>query len=313
MAKKSGLGRGLSSLMGETFKEEVIPSKIVPPQKEIKEEPKIRERKAVKEKKESVIEVPITDVVANPNQPRTSFTKQELEELSESIKRNGLLQPILVCKTKNEKYEVIAGERRLRACKMAGLKSIPIIVKQIDENKKLELALIENIQREDLNPMEEAYSYKKLLKEQNVSHAELATIVSKARSTITNSLRLLELPEDAQELLYKNIITAGHARAILSVKSNESRDKLIDKIVNENLSVRESERIAALLNNQSMKALTTARPITPKSYKKAAKVLKDYLGNQTKVKKTKDKNKIEIEFKDERDLERILNLIVNDN
>ena len=334
MAKK-GLGRGLNSLLGgDSYEEDIrynidsvdqvddysdeiegfdgeVKIREAEPKKAAKKPAKKAETKKAKPAGQGVMEVSISQVVANPDQPRKNFSQQELDELADSIKRNGLLQPILVS-GKDDKYEVIAGERRLRASKIAGLKKVPVIVKQTSKNKKLELALIENIQREDLNPMEEAYSYKKILETQGISHSELASIVSKARSTITNSLRLLELPEDAQKLLYENKITAGHARAILSVSTQMGKEKLSKKIVDEHLSVREAESLANLYNGQNTKALTTVRPAAPKSYKKAAKLLRDHLGNNVRVKKAKGKNKIEIEFSDERDLERILGLIVND-
>ena len=335
MAKK-GLGRGLNSLLGgDSYEEDIrygIDSSVkeddysdeiegfdgevkireIEPKQTTKKPAKKQETKKDKASGQGVVEVPISQLKANPDQPRKNFSKQELDELADSIKRNGLLQPILVCESEGG-YEVIAGERRLRACKIAGLKKVPVIVKQTNKNKKLELALIENIQREDLNPMEEAYSYKKILDTQGISHSELASIVSKARSTITNSLRLLELPESAQELLFDGKITAGHARAILSVSTQMGKEKLSKKIVDEHLSVREAESLANLYNGQNTKALTTVRPAAPKSYKKAAKLLRDYLGNNARVKKAKGKNKIEIEFGDEKDLERILGLIVHDN
>lgn len=335
MAKK-GLGRGLNSLLGgDSYEEDIrynadsndenndyyneiegfdgeVKIRESEPKQTIKKQTKKQDTKKSKTSGQGVVEVSISQLKANPDQPRKNFSQQELDELADSIKRNGLLQPILVC-TSGDEYEVIAGERRLRACKIAGLKKVPIIVKQTNKNKKLELALIENIQREDLNPMEEAYSYKKILDSQGISHSELASIVSKARSTITNSLRLLELPENAQKLLFDGKITAGHARAILSVSTQMGKEKLTKKIVDEKLSVRESESLANLYNGQNTKALTTVRPAAPKSYKKAAKLLRDHLGNNVRVKKAKGKNKIEIEFSDERDLERILGLIVHDN
>lgn len=333
---KKGLGRGLNSLLGgETYEtdsrfnveeqEEESFEEIEGFDGEVKirevhkNESKPAEKKEKKEKKpvdsknneQAVLEVPLSSIHANPDQPRKIFNQQELDELADSIKRNGLLQPILVC-PKDEGYEVIAGERRLRASKIAGLKKVPIVVKQTNKNKQLELALIENIQREDLNPMEEAYSYKKILDTQGISHSELATIVSKGRSTITNSLRLLDLPEQAQKLLHDGKISAGHARAILSVSSNMGKEKLTKKIIEDKLNVREAEALANLYNGQNIKALTTVRPAAPKSYKKAAKMLRERFETMVKVKKAKGKNKIEIEFSDEKDLERIVGLIIRD-
>lgn len=334
MAKNNkGLGRGLNSLLGgESYESDIRYStseieespeeidgfdgevKIRKIEKEPVERPSIEkneDRIVASSVNDGVIEVSINLVKANPDQPRKNFKTQELEELADSIKRNGLLQPILVSPT-DDGYEVIAGERRLRASKIAGLKKVPVIVKETDDNKKLELALIENIQREDLNPMEEAYSYKKILDTQGISHSELATLVSKGRSTITNSLRLLELPEEAQKLLHDGKLSAGHARAILSVSSNMGKEKLAKKIVQEKLTVREAEAVANLYNGQNTKALTTVRPAAPKSFKKAAKLLREHFGNMVKVKKAQGKNKIEIEFSDEKDLERIMGLIIKD-
>lgn len=324
---KKVLGRGLNSLLGSDSyendkrysdieistnnkNEEVntIPGEVKI--RKVKSEKSNIDNSTINEDQQNILEVDIENVIANPNQPRTNFNQDELEELANSISRNGLLQPILVCNKNNGKYEVIAGERRLRACKIAGKKKVPIIIRDTDEEKKLELALIENIQREDLNPMEEAYSYKKIIETKGVSHAELATIVSKGRSTITNSLRLLDLPEKAQELLYKNKITAGHARAILSVTTNMGKEKLTNKIIDDKLTVRESEQLANLYNGQSTKALKTVKPTAPKSYKMAAKAIKEYLGNQVRVKRVKGKSKIEIDFNDERDLKRIIELIL---
>lgn len=326
---KKGLGRGLSSLLGGDDYESTAEN----PTKEEKSsnnqninydfdgEVKIRsvetkeknadwdEKTSKSTSKNNTLKVDIEEIHANPNQPRTKFSQVELEQLSESIKRHGLLQPILVNK-KDDGYEVIAGERRLRACKLAGIQKVPIIIKEVNDNSKLELALIENIQREDLNPMEEAITYKKILDTQGISHSELAEIVSKARSTITNSLRLLDLPEKAQQLLKDNKISAGHARAILSVSSSMGKEKLLDKIVENQLNVREAESYANLYNGQNTKALKTVRPQAPKSYKKAAKVLKEHFGRPVKVRKTSDKNLIQIQFNDEKDLERILGLML---
>ena len=338
MAKtnKKGLGRGLNSLLGgdsyeedlrynvstadntEDFSEEIDGfdgevkiRDVEQPKQSPKKSPAKTADKKSKAAGSGILEVPIGQIKANPNQPRKVFNESELRELADSIKRNGLLQPVLVS-SKDGGYELIAGERRLRACKLIGMKKVPVIVKQTNKNKKLELALVENIQREDLNPMEEAYSYKEILDSQGLSHAELAKVVSKARSTVTNALRLLELPDDAQKMLSENKITAGHARAILSVSTQMGKEKLTKKIIEDKLTVREAESLANLYNGQSGKALTTVRPAAPKYFKKAAKLLKDHFGTNVKVKKAKNKNKIEIEFTDEKDLERILGLIVSD-
>ena len=254
-------------------------------------------------------EVDIDLIEPNPNQPRTNFKKEELEELTESIKKNGLLQPILVRKS-GDKYEIIAGERRWQACKNAGLKKIPVFIKEANDDQTIMLALIENIQRSDLNPIEEAYGYRRMMERGKMTQSEVAQAVSKGRSTIANALRLLELPEDAQQLLYEERITAGHARAILSVPTKEGRRKLIDKLVEDQLSVRETEAIARLLSSKK-EDKPVQKTKAPKSYKTVARTLSDSLGTNVKIKSVKGKNKIEIEFKDETDLERLFRIMTN--
>ena len=256
-------------------------------------------------------EMDIDKIHPNENQPRINFKKEELEELAESIRKDGLLQPILV-RPKDDAYEIIAGERRYRACKLLGLTSVPIRIKEADDEETLELALVENIQRSDLNPIEEAYGYRRLMEKKNLTQAEVAQMVSKGRSTIANALRLLDLPEDAQQLLYEEKITAGHARAILSIPTAEGRQKLTEKLVNEKLSVREAESFARLLTmNASPKPAEPKNPM-PKSYKKVARTLRDRLGTNVKVKTSQGRNRIEIEFKDEEDLQRMFAAMFNE-
>lgn len=255
-------------------------------------------------------EVDINLIEPNPDQPRTNFNQDELNELSSSIKRDGLIQPILVRQTSDGKYQIIAGERRWQASKLAGLKEVPIRVKEVDDDKALELALIENLQRSDLNPIEEAYGYKRLMDRRKMTQADVAQAMSKGRSTIANALRLLELPEEAQQLLFEDKISAGHARAILSVNSKEGRETLTNKIIENKLSVRDAESIARLLSNKPTKA--AKKDPVPAVYKSVAKSLKEILGTNVKVKSSKGKNKIEIEFKDECDLERIFDTMVGE-
>ncbi len=257
-------------------------------------------------------EININYIEPNPDQPRSSFKKEELEELASSIERDGLLQPILVRKVDKNKYQIIAGERRYQACKQIGLKKVPVRVKEASESKALELALIENIQRSDLNPIEEAYGYRRIMERQKITQAELARMMSKGRSTIANSLRLLDLPEDAQQLLFEEKITSGHARAILSVEKKEDRQSLTEKLVKEKLSVRETENIARLLNNRPKKT-GEKKQATPATYKAVAKELTNKLGTSVKVRSSKGKNKIEILFEDEKDLERIYELMINED
>lgn len=280
--KKPALGRGLGSLMGEAQSETGYSAA-------------------------SEHLVSIEDIFPNPNQPRTHFNETELEELSESIREHGVLQPLLVRK-KGKRYEIIAGERRYQASKIAGLKELSVIVKDVDDQAVMELALIENLQRSDLNPIEEARGYKQLIKASGMTQEALSKAVSKSRSTITNSLRLLDLPEAVQEYLYEGKLTAGHARAILAVPFEEQRIKLADKVVAEGLSVRATENLAPLFSvGETPK---TPRPVTPQSYKKAARVLRQVFNTNVRVKSTRGKNKIEIEFKDEDELQRIMSQVM---
>ena len=207
-----------------------------------------------------VNEVDINSIAPNPDQPRTNFKREELEELSASIQKDGLLQPILVRPLEDGTYQIIAGERRWQASKLAGLQQVPIRVKEASDDKALELALIENIQRSDLNPIEEAYGYRRMMERLNMTQAEVAQAMSKGRSTVANALRLLELPEEAQQLLFEEKITAGHARAILSIPTKEGRERLTRKLVEEKLSVREAEALARLFSGKKNE---NAKPKAP--------------------------------------------------
>lgn len=282
--KKPALGRGLGSLMGEAQSETGF----------------VEQKEGTK--------VPIDRINPNPNQPRTHFNETLLNELADSIRENGVLQPLLV-RRKSKGYEIIAGERRYQASKIAGLEELPVIVKEVDDQKMLELALIENLQRSDLNPIEEAKGYRQLIKASGMTQEALSKAVSKSRSSITNSLRLLDLPEPVQQYLFDGRLTAGHARAILAVPYEEQRIKLADKVVAEGLSVRATENLAPLFSVGETPR--TPRPVMPQSYKRAARVLRQALNTNVKVKSSRGKNKIEIEFKDEEELTRILSSMVS--
>ena len=280
--KKQALGRGLGALMAETQTET-----------------------GYNVNSESTL--PICDIVPNPNQPRTHFNESELEELSESIRENGVLQPLLVRKV-GKTYQIIAGERRYQASKIAGLEEVPVIIKDVDDQKVMELALIENLQRSDLNPIEEAKGYRQLIKASGMTQEALSKAVSKSRSAITNSLRLLDLPEQVQDMMFEGKLTAGHARAILAVPFEDQRVKLAEKVVAEGLSVRATENLAPLFSvGDTPRA---PRPVMPQSYKKAARVLRQVFNTNVRVKSTRGKNKIEIEFKDEEELSRILGMVM---
>lgn len=283
--KKKALGRGLGSLIQEAQTE------------------------AAASNNDAANMVSLSEIHPNPNQPRTHFNETELEELSESIRAHGVLQPLLVRKD-GDGYEIIAGERRYQASKIAGLEEVPVVIKDVDDQEMLQLALIENLQRSDLNPIEEAKGYRQLIKASGMTQEALSKAVSKSRSTITNSLRLLDLPQRVQDLLFEGKLTAGHARAILAVPFEEQRIKLAEKVVAEGLSVRATENLAPLFSvGETPKA---PRPVTPQSFKKAARVLRQVFNTNVKVKATRGKNKIEIEFKDEEELAQILQHVMND-
>lgn len=263
--------------------------------------------KSVKNDEKGMVgEVLLAQVHPNPNQPRTNFKPEEIEELANSIKRHGLLQPILVRKT-GDGYEIIAGERRWQACRSLGMETIPVRFWLADDTEAFEAALVENIQRSDLNPIEEAYGYKRLMERKGMTQSEVAQTVSKGRSTIANALRLLDLPEEAQQLLFEEKITAGHARVILSVPTLEGKKSLTNKLMEEKLSVRETEAIARLLAGREKAASTpSSRVPTPQSFKKAARSMSKILELPVRVKTVQGKNKIEIQFKDEDELQRVV-------
>lgn len=263
--------------------------------------------KSVKNDEKGMVgEVLLAQVHPNPNQPRTNFKPEEIEELANSIKRHGLLQPILVRKT-GDGYEIIAGERRWQACRSLGMETIPVRFWLADDTEAFEAALVENIQRSDLNPIEEAYGYKRLMERKGMTQSEVAQTVSKGRSTIANALRLLDLPEEAQQLLFEEKIAAGHARAILSVPTLEGKKSLTNKLMEEKLSVRETEALARLLAGREKAASTpSSRVPTPQSFKKAARSMSKILELPVRVKTVQGKNKIEIQFKDEDELQRVV-------
>ena len=282
--KKKALGRGLGALMQEAQ----------------------TETGSASAQPDSTVSIEKIQSQSRISRARTSM-RRRLEELSESIREHGVLQPLLVRK-KGDEFEIIAGERRYQASKIAGLSELPVIIKDVDDQKMLELALIENLQRSDLNPIEEAKGYRQLIKASGMTQEALSKAVSKSRSAITNSLRLLDLPERVQELLFEGKLTAGHARAILAVPFEEQRIKLAERVVADGLSVRATENLAPLFSvGETPKA---PRPVTPQSYKKAARVLRQVFNTNVRVKSTRGKNKIEIEFKDEDELARILEQVM---
>lgn len=251
-------------------------------------------------------ELPIDMIHPNPNQPRTEIDDERIEELADSISKVGVLQPVVV-RPYGEGYQIIAGERRWRAAKAAGLETVPVRVMTATETESLELALIENLQRQDLNAIEEARGYRRLLTEYQMTQAELADKVSKSRSAITNTLRLLDLPEEVQEMISSSKLTAGHSRAVLSVNDEALRLKLAHKIVDDALSVREAENLARLFSAGQTER--EPRPASPKSFKIIARKLRRMLGTNVRVRLTAKKGRIEIDFMGEEELARIFALL----
>lgn len=283
-SKKGGLGRGLSSLMSEAQSETGYAA----------------------ETQKSDTTLKISEIHPNPNQPRQYFDEEKLNELSESIEAHGVLQPLLVRKD-TKGYQIIAGERRYQACLRCGIKEVPVVIKDVNDENVMELALIENLQRSDLNPIEEARGYKQLIDSNNMTQEQVAKTVSKSRAAIANALRLLDLPEEVQDMLFDKKLSAGHARAILVVPFDDARIKLAEKVIAEGLSVRATERLAPLFSVGEQAPVK--RTVTPQSFKKAARALRQVFDTNVRVKSVRGKNKIEIEFKDEEDLKRILELM----
>lgn len=256
---------------------------------------------------QEITELPTAAISPNPDQPRTVMAQDAIDELADSIGKVGVLQPIIV-RPYSDGYQIIAGERRWRAAKVAGLERVPVRVMPTTEVESLELAMIENLQRKDLNAMEEARGYRRLLNDHQLTQAELASKVSKSRSAVANALRLLDLPDEVQDLLSEDKLTAGHARAVLSIPDEDRRLRLAHKIVEDGLSVREAETLARLFA-AGVNADRAQRPVSPKSYKIVARKMRRFLGTNVRVRQTANKGKIEIDFQGEDELERIYGLL----
>ena len=257
-----------------------------------------------------VAEIDINKISPNREQPRRVFDEFALEELAESMKVYGVLQPLLVQK-KGDYYEIIAGERRWRAAKLAGLKEVPVVIREYTKQQTMEIALIENVQREDLNPIEEAKAYQRLIQEFELKQEEIAARVGKNRVTITNSMRLLKLDERVQDLLIQNQITGGHARALLSVEDGQLQYELAGKIIAENLSVRETEK---LVKSLSKKKNPKEKKVEDESltliFHDLEERMKSAMGTKVSInRKDKNKGRVEIEYYSESELERIVDLI----
>lgn len=290
--KKNGLGKGLDSL---------ITDKISTLSKETKKEEKTSNESYIK----------ISKVEPNKKQPRKNFDEDALIELAESIKQYGVLQPLLV-QEKDGYYEIIAGERRWRAAKLAGLKEVPVVIKKLSEQEIVEISLIENIQREDLNPIEEAIAYKRLLMDFHLKQDDIAERVSKNRTTITNSIRLLKLDERVQQMLIDDLISSGHARALLAVEDAEKQYKLAQCVFDEKLSVRETEKLVKKELGETKKETKSIKDIDEQLtvvYKDIENKMKTIFGTKVSIHaKNKKSGKIEIEYYSPDELDRIYDL-----
>jgi ParB family chromosome partitioning protein len=294
MAVKKGLGKGLDSLITDKVNKPVVQS--------APSTPKVND----------AVMMNITKVEPNREQPRKKFDEDALLELSDSIKQFGVLQPLLVQERDNY-YEIIAGERRWRAAKLAGVKEVPVIVKKLTEQEILEISLIENIQREDLNPIEEAQAYKRLLTEFNLKQDEVADRVSKSRTAVTNAMRLLKLNDKVQQMVIDEMLTTGHARALLGIDDQEKQYLVAQRIFDEKLSVRETEKLVKNIQNEKKNTLEGSKKIDPQLeavYRGLEEQMKSILGTKVFINpKDEKKGKLEIEYYSQEELDRIIDLI----
>lgn len=292
-AKKGGLGKGLDSLITDKV------SKTAAAKTEEKNE-----------KAADGIMVNINKVEPNREQPRKNFDEDALVELSESIKQFGMLQPLIV-QDKKDYYEIIAGERRWRAAKLAGLKEVPVIIKNLTEQEVVEISLIENIQRENLNPIEEAMAFKRLLEEFNLKQDEVAERVSKSRTAVTNSMRLLKLDERVQQMIIDDMISTGHARALLAIDDKDEQYNLANRIFDEKLSVRDTEKLVKEIKNPK-KTKEKVKTVNDFIYKDLANKMKEVMGTKVSIaSKGNGKGKIEIEYYSDEELERMFDMIMS--
>ena len=303
--KRGGLGKGLDSLIPD-----MNVGSAAAPKTEVKT--KIVEKvveKVVEVEKPVEVKVKVTKIEPNKEQPRKNFDEDALIELSESIKQHGVLQPILVQERKGY-YEIIAGERRWRAAKLAGLKEVPVIIKKFSEQEIVEISLIENIQRENLNPIEEAIAYKRLLTEFHLKQDEVAERVSKSRTAVTNSMRLLKLDERVQEMVIEEKLSTGHARALLGIEDLELQYQTACKVFDEKLSVRDVEKLVKAMNVP--KKEIKKPEINQIIYEDMSEKLKQIMGTKVQIlPKNNEKGKIEIEYYSSDELERIIDLFMN--
>lgn len=303
-AKKGGLGRGLGRGLDAMISDSSKP----------KQEEKKAEKPVVKELdenlKDKVIMVKTAQVEPSRKQPRKQFDEDALLELAESIKQFGVLQPLLVQK-KEDYYEIIAGERRWRASKLAGIKEIPVMVKDFSDQEAVEISLIENIQRENLNPIEEAAAYKRLMEEFHLKQDTIAERVSKSRTAVTNSMRLLKLDERVQQMLIDEMLTTGHARALLAIEDKDTQHAAAVKVFDEKLSVRETEKLVKEILNPHQKETEKEKDRAQDLvYEQLEEKIKGIIGSKVAIRrKSKDKGRIEIAYYSQEELERIVELL----
>ena len=298
--KRNGLGKGLDSL---------IPNKAEKTLKTNEQKPEVNKTDE-KTSETGEILVKINQVEPNREQPRKDFDEDSLMELADSIKQFGILQPLIVQK-KKDYYEIIAGERRWRAAKLAGVKEVPVIIKEYTDQEIVEISLIENIQRENLNPIEEAMAYKRLLEEFNLKQDEVAERVSKSRTAVTNSMRLLKLSSRVQQMIVDDMISTGHARALLAIDDEEQQYQLANRIFDEKLSVRETEKLVKALKNPK-KEIKKEKLEHTFVYQNIEEQMKNIIGTKVSVNaKANGKGRIEIEYYSEKELERIYDLIMS--
>lgn len=291
--KKNALGKGLANLFSEEALEE---------EKEV-----VVKEVIVKEPSDTMLK--ITEVEPNRNQPRKNFDEDLLQELADSIKQYGIIQPLIVQK-RDEYYEIIAGERRWRAAKMAGLKEVPVIIKDYTDREIVEIALIENIQRADLNPIEEAQAYQRLIKEYNLKQDEVAEKVSKSRATITNSMRLLKLDDRVKQMLIDEMITSGHARALLGIEDKELQYTVAMRVFDEKMSVRDIEKLIKDMSKPAAEKKPEPNEAVILAYKSMEDKIKNIIGSKVVIKnKDNNKGKIEIDYYSQEELERIVDMI----
>ena len=311
--RKNGLGRGLDALFPDkktASKENEVKftakvEKKTEPAVKVKN---VKERTETPRQKKVPMMVKISMVEPNQNQPRKQFDEDALLELTESVKQYGILQPLLVSE-KKDYYEIIAGERRWRAAKLAGLKEVPVIVKEFSEQELVEISLIENIQREDLNAVEEAMAYKRLMDEFHLKQDEIADRVGKSRTAVTNSMRLLKLSAKVQQMLIDEMITAGHARAILAVSDMEKQESIAMRVFDEKLSVRETEKLVKAVLAPPKEKKLHSYSAEDAAYENLEEKMKSIMGTKVLIhRKKNDKGKIEIEYYSRDELERIIDL-----